>query len=308
MPEETLLDTTGSMGDNVDKAFRVLPDVYDMYMELLAGRYDVHMATGSFGDVQDGTPPPYFRTQFEMDVKVAAQMAMLVPSRNGCGNGKEDPQFGLFAGAYLTKARINQYPGMKRYHFTVSDEPVQTYIDVGWLKRLFGDDVLACAAENGFSFESGNIPDVAQVVKDLQQQAHAFFLQVGNRPNVTRQWRELYGEDHFVYLPNGTTDYLHYVKAVIVGLTEGILDLESVYEFLEKHGASRSVAEQVVRSVANIPIGAQMQAEAFDKMPRAGDIFRTKTDVWPLTSDELAEFGVDVAAIDIADEDIIDWI
>lgn len=310
MPDETLLDTTGSMGDNVDLAFAALPACNEMFMDIHEGRYDVHSATANFGDVQDSRVQPLLRTQFEMDIKIAEQMAMLVPGRGGGGNGKEDPQFGLFAAAYLTKARINKYPGMRRYHFTISDEPVQTTVDLGWLKRLFGDEVLTHASSNGWEMGPGSVPDTAKVIKDLKKQAHAFFLLVDGHDSdrASRQWREMYGAAHLVRLPFGTTEHIHYTRAAIVALTEGVYDLQSIGGFLEKHGAEGKVIDEVLRSVSNIPLGAQMEADAFDRMPVAGDIFRSKTDVWPLTPEELAKLDMDVSTAGDDDGDDVSWL
>jgi hypothetical protein len=293
MLEETLLDTTGSMGDNVEIAFGVLPDSYDL---MTAGshpvlkRYDVQIINACFGDVQDQGTPILCRTQAEMDVKIAQQLTMMVPSKNGGGNGKEDPQFGLFAAAYLTAARINQY-GLKRYHFTVSDEPVYETIDRDWLKQIFGDEVVSWAVKNGHEMSNRDLPDTAKTVKDLQTQAHAFFLQVGDRHEVRSQWSKLYGPEHFVAMPGGTK-HLHYVKACIIGLTEGVLDLESAQRFLRGHKLAEDDARMIVRAVAHIPLGAQKLYPNFDKLPKAGSLFKEKTDLWPIDAEEAKKVSV----------------
>lgn len=291
MAEETLLDTTGSMGNNVDMAFRVLPLSYEMLAggdKPILDRYDPQIASAIFNDVEDYTGAGkaiLCRTQFEMDEKIAVQMTLMVPGRGGCGNGKEDPQFGLFGAAYLTAAAINRY-GLRYYHFTVSDEPVVMTVDLRWLKHIYGDDVIERLKENGFNFGSRNLPDTAQVVKDLQTRAHSFFLQVADRADVKDQWTELYGSDYTVMLPGGT-EYLHGVKACIIGLTEGVLDLSSSVEFLRGHGIPAEAARQIVRAVSHIPIGAQAALPNFSKLPKAGDLFREKTDLWPIDSKEL---------------------
>lgn len=291
MAVETVLDTTGSMGRNVDMAFDALPQDYDMLTsgdKPVLGRYDVQIATAIFNDVEDGRGIAVLaRSQFEMAEKIAMQMAMLPPGRSGQGNGKEDPQFALFGGAYLTAPAINKW-GLKYYHFTVSDEPVDENIDFRWLKAIFGDDVLDRAKENGHDFTEGNLPDTAQAVKDLQRNAHAFFLQVPGSydSTVNRQWTRLYGADHVVVLP-GSTEHLHYVKAAIIGLTEGVLDLNSTKDFLLENKLGEELATRIVRAVAHIPLGAQMQAENFDRIPKAGDLFREKTDLWPVDPSEV---------------------
>lgn len=292
MNKESLLDTTGSMEDNVDIAFNVLPHSYEMLAagsKPILNRYDVQIANAIFNDVEDNIrdgKPVLCRTQFEMDEKIAVQMTRLVPGRGGKGNGKEDPQFGLFAGVYLTRARINDY-GLKYYHMTTSDEPVVETIDLKWLKLIFGDDVLERVKENGYDFSANNLPDTQKVIMDLQAKAHAFFLQVRDRLDVKRQWTDLYGADHYVMLPGGSTKYLHYVEVVIIGLTEGVLDLQSAVEFLREHKVSVEDTKLIIRSVAHIPLGAQALCPNFDKLPKAGDFFKEKTDLWPVDQSEI---------------------
>lgn len=291
MAEETLLDTTGSMGRNVDIAFDVLPHAYEMLTSgsrPVLGRYDPQIATAIFNDVEDSGVPVLCRTQFEMDEKIALQMTRLVPGRQGQGNGKEDSQFGLFAAAYLTVAAINLY-GLKYYHFTVSDEPTVETINLSWLKKIFGDEVLEQSQESGFRFNAKSLPDTAKVVMDLQTRAHAFFLQVGDRPDVKRQWIDLYGADHFVMLPGGGTEYLHYVKAVICGLTEGVLDLNSAAEFLHEYKVPSADANRIVRAVAHIPLGAQTLCPNFNKIPKTGDLFKDKADLWPTDQNAMSD-------------------
>lgn len=295
MPVELLLDTTGSMGDNIGMALEVLPRTYGLLAsgsDAVLARYDTQIANAVFGDVEDELwrpgSPVLCRSQFEMDAKIATQLTLMVPSRNGCGNRKEDPQYGLFAAAYFTRARITEY-GLLGYHFTVSDEPVAVRPDIRWLRRIFGDDFIDHAAQNGFSMTEREIPDTREIVHALQKRAHAFFLQVGNRPDVTDQWQDLYGKDHCILLPDGTGS-LHLVQAAIIGLTEGVLGLSDAWDYLLKHGANRRDADAIVRAVSGIPLGAQTHSESFGKLPKAGDLFRNKTDLWPLTPEELAAF------------------
>ncbi len=293
MAEETLLDTTASMGDNVDLAFKALPNAYEMLTSgnpAILRRYDPQIATAIFNDVEDGPDVPVLaRSQFEMAQKIAQQMTLLVPGRRGCGNGKENSEFGLFAGAYLTAAAINKW-GLKGYHFTVSDEPTVPTIDLRWLRTIFGEDVLEHVNNNGFEFHAGSLPNTAQVVRDLQARAHAFFLQVPGHhlhQYVTDQWTDLYGEDHFIMLPGGTKN-LHYVKVVLIGLTEGVLSLDSAGEFLREHGLDAYAASEIVRAVQHIPLGAQTLAPNFNSIPLAGAVFRSKTDLWPIDPDEIS--------------------
>lgn len=286
---ETLLDTTGSMGRNVEIALNKLPLLYALLKEsdgAVLGRYDLQLITAIFGDVRD----QYIlnRSHAEMGDKIAEQMTMMYPEHGGAGNGKEDPEYGLFAAAYLTAAETNSY-GLKTYHFTISDEPIYEAFDEQILVRVFGDTVFDKVAENGHKINRRRLPDTQQVISDLKTRAHTFFLEVRGRDRIHEQWSRLYGADRVVVLPS--VELLPQVQATIIGLTEGVLDLQTVDEFLRGNGVGESDARSIVRSVAGIPIGAQAALPGFNDIPRAGALFENKTDLWPIgyADDEVEE-------------------
>lgn len=313
IPVESLLDTTGSMGNNVDIAIAVLPHFYELLAsgkEPVLRGYDVQVANAVFGDVQDveyvgadGFAPVLCRSQFEMDVKIAEQLTLMVTNKNGCGNGKEDPQYGLFGAAYLTDPTILKY-GLKGYHFTVSDEPFGTTVSEKRLIEVFGDDVRERVKEMGF--EMTKLPHTEEMIRVLRERTHAFFLQVGNRGDVTEQWTHAYGKEHVVMLPDGTRS-LHLVEGVIIGLTEGVIGLSDAKDWLEAHGADMRVASEIVRAVSHIPLGEQRKAENYGKLPKAGALFKEKTDLWPLTADELVAYQGERGAGEKKNEKI-DWL
>lgn len=281
MPIETRVDTTGSMGGNVDVALRVLPAAYELAAEVLPG-YDLQIATGIFGDVRDRFV--LCRPQFEMVAeKIVEQLTLMVPERDG-GDAPEDPHYGLFGAAYLTAAHIVRL-GLKGYDFTVSDAPARDILDERQLKRIFGDEVFEKVVENGHQLNRRDLPTTQDVVHDLLTRSHAFFLQVESDTYVTSFWTKVFGRDRVVVLPS--TELLPQVQAVIIGLTEGTLSLDQVSSFLRKHNVHEGDAQKIIRSVSNIPIGAQAALPNFSKLPKAGDLFREKTDLWPVDSKEL---------------------
>lgn len=280
MPIETRIDTTGSMGGNVDIAFRVLPRSYELCSSVLPG-YDIQIATGIFGDVVDDFI--LCRPQFEMEAgKIVEQLTLMVPERMG-GDVPEDPQYGLFGSAYLTKRHINGL-GLKGYDFTVSDAPGRNRLDEKQLIRIFGPEVFVKVRENGYQVNENNLPSTVDVVRDLLKDTHAFFLQVGEASETTRFWLDVFGPSRIVTLPS--TELLPQVQAVIIGLTEGTLDLIKVEEFLQKNNVCGNDARKIVRSVARIPIGAQTILPNFSKRPQKGDIFLEKTDLWPVDKND----------------------
>lgn len=281
MPVETRVDTTGSMGNNVDIAFRVLPNTYEQLNRVLPG-YDIQIATGIFGDVSDNFV--LCRPQFEMEApKIVEQMTLMVPERKG-GDFTEDPQYGLFGGAYLTQRHINQI-GLKGYDFTVSDAPGRAKIDVGTLKRIFGNEVFEKAAENGYPINPEDVPSIKETVQELLINTHAFFLQVEAHSSTREFWISIFGKDRVVMLPD--TELLPQVQATIIGLTEGTLTLKRVKKFLLESNVEEEDAEGIARSVANIPIGAQATLPNFSRRPQKGDLFKNKTDPWPVNQEEI---------------------
>jgi len=286
IPLESEVDTTGSMGNNVDISMRNLPDTYELAAEMLLG-YDPQLAMGIFGDVADRFV--FQRPQFEMTAKaIVGYLKDMVPERDG-HDLPEDPQYGLFAAAYLTNAYINRI-GLKGYHFCVSDATAHDYFDMGNLCRVFGDDALKYVNTNvaecygpNKHFTETQIESlrIGDVVKDLLTLSHAFFLKVRPNEYISNFWREIYGTERVIVIP--TTEYLPQVQAAIVGLTEGTLSINDTVDWLRRHKVDERTANNLADQLANIPLGAQeiLRAKLGRPLPKAGDIFKSKTDLWP---------------------------
>lgn len=300
MPVEVRFDTTGSMGRNVQVAFDVLPDLYDLLKEVVLARYDVQVAMGTFGDVVDDVV--LMRSQFEMDEKIAEQLTYMFPE-NGGGDSAEDPHYGFFAGAYLTAPYINRI-GLKGYDFTISDAPMHDSLDEATLVRVFGEEVFDKVTENGHQIDRRDLPTIQTMVQDWLTRTHAFFLQVENSSSVTQQWSRMMGKDRVVVLPR--TELIPQVISAVVGLTEGVLDLQSVHEFLETNGVSKDDAKRIARSVAGIPIGTQASLPDFDDIPTAGALFANKTDLEPVGY--ASDMATSAAAKDTAATESGDWL
>lgn len=292
VPVETRLDSTGSMGDNVDKAVKVLPDSYELTSYMLPGA-DPQMSIGIFGDCVDRFV--LCRAQFEMTApKLVQQLTLMFPEGNGGGNGGEDPQYGLFGGAYLTDAYINRI-GLKGYDFTITDEPARDYLSRDQLIRVFGESVFEKAAQNGFTIDPKALPSTKQVITDLQKRAHTFVILVKRRSwrgdggdyasDTLRFWPSVIDPSRIIRIPR--VELLPQVQASIIGLTEGTLSLQELEGFLKEHEVTGSDAQEIIRSVANIPIGAQTTLPNFGKGPKVGDVFREKTDLWPMDPSEV---------------------
>lgn len=275
MPIETRVDTTGSMGGNVDVAMKVLPDAFELWAQVLPG-YDVQVATGIFGDVCDKFP--LCRPQFEMHVeKIVKQLTMMVPERNG-GDAAEDPDIGIFGGAYLTRAYINRI-GLKSYDFTVTDAPGRGRVDVKVLQRVYGDEVFDKIKENGHEVEKrGGTVSLSDIWEKLLERSHAFVIQIDNADSTTRFWREHAGKNRVIRLCD--TKFLPHVQAVIIGLTEGTLSPNDIGGFLKSNNVEQKIIDSIYKEVADIPLAAQMQLKNYEQKPKKGDIFSGKPNIW----------------------------
>lgn len=307
VPVEIMLDTTGSMGNNVDIALKGIPDTRDNLQDVMRPGCEAHVATGVFNDIQDCFPDRspgivLTRSQFEMTEKMAEQMMHHIPMRRGGGNGKEDSQFALFAAAYLSSFYINRI-GLKSYHFTVTDEAADSHINKQQLIRIFGEDVFDATAANGYVLDPKNLPSTKEVAQALLTRSHAFCLLVKNYETAESFWKKTLGEERVIVLPS--TELVPHIISIIVGLTEGTLDLPSVVEYLVSRGVSNTNASSIARSVRNIPIGAQTVLKNFNNIPVKGDIFNTKEDLWPVVK---AADRDDFDAAAQAPEEVGDWI
>ena len=292
---ETRFDTTGSMGDNVQKAFDSLPRLHHLLKEVEhcpLKRYDLHLMTSIFGDVVDRYV--LLRTQAEMDVQAMEQLRLMVPEGDR-GYDDEDPAYGIFAGAYLTRADIVKL-GLKSYDFTVTDARGRGSIDDRErddghrstadhnLIRIFGDDVYKWTKENDNPVDKGQLPTTKKMVAEVLKIAHGFVIQVGDKQGVTKFWTDLYGKERVVIIPG--TELLPETEAAIIGLTEGVLDLQNLGTFLREDAElSDTSAKAIERAVVNIPLRAQAKLPNFNKIPKAGDLFAKKGDLWPIGSD-----------------------
>ncbi len=283
---ENRFDTTTSMGDSLDRALAALPRQYGYLAEgdhAVLGRYDTQIINSTFGDVCDDVV--YCRTQAEMGIKIAEQITLLVPVRGG-GDVPEDPDYGIFAAAYLTASHARKF-GLKSYDFTVTDAPGRGRLDPRFVERIFGDEVYERLTENGFQISRQELPPTTEIVESLLSSAHAFVLQVSGHSDAASFWKGLYGRERVVQLPS--VDLLPEIQAVIIGLTEGTLNLQSLKPFLKETAQmGANDADRIVRCVAGIPLGAQTMQPNFKKVFPKGAAFARKGDVFPIDWEDKA--------------------
>lgn len=280
MDIEVSCDTTGSMGGEVDTEMAVLPDLYSAVAQAMPG-YDPQLCLGIFGDVTDRFT--LCRPQFEMEaMKIVNYLKEMAPQRAG-GDFPEDPQYAMFARAYLTDAYTNRI-GLKGYHFIVTDATCHTSISRYQIERIFGTNIF----ENELK-EMIEVPTIEQVVKMLQSKAHAYVLLV-DASNETREfWEELVGDNRVIDIDS--TRQLPEVISTIIGLTEGTIDIADI----DKHLGT--VSNATVGQLSRIDIGAQvaLRHNMEHPVPKAGDIFADKSDLWP--TDETDDSGNESAVV-----------
>lgn len=279
MDIEVSCDTTGSMGGEVDTEMATLPQLYEAVSQVLPG-YDPQLCLGIFGDCEDRFV--MCRPQFEMEAeKIVNYLKEMAPQRGGAGNDGEDPQYAMFARAYLTDAYTNHI-GLKGYHFIVTDEPCHRSLTKDQLKRVFGDEIF----DKELKSFSKNIPSLETMVKELKSKTHQFVLVLRDcRPsNTIDRWRKLCGEKSVIVID--TTRQLPKVISAIIGLTEGTLDITDLKEHLGDEGNARLISQ-----LSCIDIGAQamLRHNLPHPVPKADDIFLHKEDIWPIQPGETVE-------------------
>lgn len=270
MDIEVSCDTTGSMGGEVDTEMAVLPDLYDAVSNVLPG-YDPQLCLGIFGDVCDNFV--MCRPQFEMEApKIVNYLKEMAPQRAG-GDSPEDPQYAMFARAYLTDAYTNHI-GLKGYHFVVTDATCHYRITREDVTRIFGKDIFDNELKN-----MTRIPSMNQMIKELKNKTHQFILVLNSR-SAAGFWRELCGEKSVIEIDS--THQLPAVISAIIGLTEGTVDITGIDQHLGNK-ASRNLISQL----SNIDVGAQakLRHAMVHPIPKAGDIFTNKGDIWPAAED-----------------------
>ncbi len=276
---EVVCDTTGSMGGEVDKEMAILPDLYDATAKVLPG-CDPQLCLGIFGDCED--PFVMCRPQFEMEApKIVEYLKEMAPQRGGAGNHGEDPQYALFARAYLTDAYTNRI-GLKGYHFVVTDEPYHDSLRRSEIERIFGGNIFDEELKN-----MCELPSVESMVEELKTKVHAYALILRDvrYGDTISKWRNLYGDNHVVIIDS--TMQLPAVISAIIGLSEGTLDIGALKNHLGEHSSY-----ELVQQLSNIEIGAQAKLRHAlpYPVPKKGDIFAHKGDLWPIQStDENAE-------------------
>ena len=277
MDIEVSCDTTSSMGGEVDTEMAVLPDLYGEVAKVLPG-YDPQLCLGIFGDCEDRFV--MCRPQFEMEApKIVNYLKEMAPQRGGCGNGGEDPQYAMFARAYLTDAYTNHI-GLKGYHFIVTDEPCHEQLRRNEIKRIFGENIF----QDELKDLDREFPNIENMIRELKRKTHQFILVLSDyNYSALSRWKDLCGENCVITIDS--TRQLPAVISAAIGLTEGSLDIGNLNQHLGEYCSTR-----LIRELSRIEIGAQakLRHQLPHPVPQKGDIFASKGDTWPLQGENNA--------------------
>ena len=272
------------MGDNVDRAHKALPDICELTAAVLPER-DPFYCASVFGDTCDQFV--LCRGQFEaLAERMVDQLTLMNPERGG-GDIPEDPHYGFFGAAFLTRAYL-QLIGLRSYDFTITDAPAHDRLSPTQLTRIFGPHVFDKVRENGYTLDQKDLPTNCELVSEMLKRTHAFMLLVthGAR-DLQNYWSGIFGSERVVVLPE--IELVPHVMATAIGLTEGTLDLRSAVDFLNNSNLSRTDAKRVIDALAHIPLGAQRALPNYGRLPVKGDVFAQKTDLWPMNPNDVPQ-------------------
>lgn len=290
---EICYDSTASMGEYPSNMWN-----FDRYylngwsQKTIWPGYAPLFCLDSFGDCGDQIV--LRRTQFTNSARELRFYAdkIMPKQRGGLDNAGEDPQYAMFARAYLTDTYANRI-GLKGYHFIVTDEPCHNQLRRQEIMRIFGDDIF----ENELREMRDHIPSMKEMVRELKRKTHQFVLVLRSYryPDTLEQWRRLCGGQSVIVIDDLTD--VNSVIVAIIGLTEGTLDVAGLRGSL--NGLLWGVKGKIdlAKQLTKIDIGAQARLRHMlpRPMPKAGDIFARKDDLWPIRPEEIIDNDEPVA-------------
>jgi hypothetical protein len=276
LPILSQFDGTGSMAENVEKAFEAIP-VLDTMLSGIRTRYNTQIASAVVQDVGDGHPV-FQMSQFESDNRIAEQMRLLVPDRSG-GDAPEDYDLGLAYLLLATRMDIFDFYGLRGYTFIVGDQIGRGQVRPGAVKDHLGHTLQS-------SMETRDI------CRQLLQKWHLFYIQVGSGGGATHNsattwWQDKLGSNRVVLVPN--PDLLAEVQAGLIYVTETEQPTPEGFEaFITSNGENKRVSAREAREVwkwltsAGVPFGLQAKLPGFNAIPKPGDIFANYRHAWPI--------------------------
>lgn len=269
-------DGTGSMGENVAKAFFAMGNI-DAMLAGIRGRYQMDISFAVLQDVVD-PHPPYQMAEFESDNRAVDHVRMLIPDKQG-GDEIEDYDLGLWYVGNAVDTDIVRY-GLKGYYFVVADQIGRGVVTSDGVNRYLGHKM------------QGNRISTRNICRDLLSKWHLYYVQVGSgrggvRDSTTDWWEDKLERGRVVVVPD--PDCLAEVQAGLIYVTETLQPTEAgLIEFLLAGGANRRISQREAREVwgwlqdAGQYFGAQARLPGYLDIPKPGDVFVHYRHVWPI--------------------------
>jgi|GEM_PF-1961926 len=274
-------DGTGSMGENVEKAFYAMKSMNAM----LQGVRDRYQTDHSFAVMQDvGDSHPVFQmAQFESDERMAEHVRLLIPDHNG-GDATEDYDIGLCFVRNWVETDIVRY-GLKGYFSIVADQIGRGEVYPDDVKRHLGHEIQAAISTRA-------------LCRELLKSWHLFYCRVAGNDiysdRTARWWTERLGPGRVIMVPN--PDLLAEVQAGLVYVTETANPTQSgLTEFLLAGGSNSRISQRDTRevwswlAVAEQHFGAQAKLPGFIDIPKPGDLFSHYRHAWPIDHPRASE-------------------
>ena len=272
IPIISMVDGTGSMGENVEKGFLSMERLFDM-LSPIQTRYQIDLSTAVVQDTVD-FHPVFQMSQFESDNRAAEHVRLLVPDGKG-GDAPEDYDLGLWYVENCVETDFVRYEGLKGYFFLIGDQ-----IGRG---RVCKDDV---KTHLGHSMQEDSV-STSEICDSLLKKWNFFYIEVEGSTSAHSWWSKRIGSERVIEIDN--PDLLAEVQASLVYVTEYSQPTEEgLGEFLKAKGNNKNVSQTDISTVwewlqvAESLFGAQAKAEGYNNIPMPGDIFKDIRDIWPI--------------------------
>lgn len=232
-------DVTGSMG-GIPVTLR---NKLNNLMGLLLSRGYTQHPQVLFGAIGDATcdDVPLQVGQFESDIQMDEDLDHVFLEGGGGGCGCESYELAYYVAARHTSIDCFEKRHKKGYLFTIGDEMPYDKVSRHEIKSLIGGGL------------QGGVP-IEDIIKEAQEKYHCFHLiatKGSNGRNATMQmrWRQLLGDnaicvDHM--------DFIAETIALIVGITEGAVDLKTGEKHLQELGVGTGVVTAIKEALASV--------------------------------------------------------
>lgn len=227
-PIGVIFDETGSMGEHPKVLQGKLPQLNSL---LLRKGYieDPQILMGAVGDSLCDRVP-FQAGQFESGVEMDEDLTNIFLEGNGGGNGGESYALPMYFFARHTVSDAWEKRQEKGYLFIIGDEYCHPRVTRSEAERVFGDRL-----ERDLT--------VKEIISELQERYHLFFIIPKHAESIKAHWQGLVGAENVLML-NDSQAVCECI-ALAIGLCEGTVDLDGGQGHLKAAGATASIVNSV---------------------------------------------------------------